>query len=108
MTTENGLTVPDVCEILLQRGADEEVVGAILFYAALDNLEENEVPASDASARGLLYILDALVCDGELSISCSRAGYLCAVWKYPDGRASTSGARMRIRWSMQPQTLGER
>ena len=85
MTPENGLTIPDVCEILLQSGADEEVVGAIIFYAAPANLEENEVPASDTSARGLLYILDALVCDGELSISCSKAGYLCAVWNYPDG-----------------------
>ena len=80
-------TVGDVCDILRLWG-EESLANRITYFASQDDLDEEEVPVTDASACGFLRFLRDIQFDGNLQLTCSPEGWLCATWHFNDARSA--------------------
>ena len=80
-----GCAVDLVCDFLRRQG-HISLADRIGYFASDDDLDDGDVPLTPASSRGFLRFLDAVKTDGDLDVTCTPEGWICATWSFSDKR----------------------
>ena len=63
-----------------------ELAERLAYFASDADLEDGDVPLTLASARGFLAFFGAVASEGEIDLTCSQEGWLCAGLRFADQR----------------------
>ena len=94
MTTSRPLTpdalarlrsVAEVCDVLRGWGWPD-LADRLVYFASDEDLDDGDVPLTLESARGFLAFLGAVETEGEIDLTCSQEGWLCAGLRFEDKR----------------------
>ena len=80
--------VEDISHILRFWG-EEKLARRIIYFASEEDLEDDDVPLTPESARGFFLFFGLVKSEGDVSLTCSPEGRLCASWKFADKREAT-------------------
>ena len=78
-------SVAEACDVLRAWGY-ADLADRLGYLASDADLEDGDLPARLESVRGFLAFFGAVETDGEMHLGCSREGWVCAEWDYPDQR----------------------
>ena len=74
-----------VCDVL--RSWDFfDLADRLAYFASDADLEDGDVPLTLESAQGFLAFFGAVETDGEIRMTCTQEGWLCAEWEFADKR----------------------
>ena len=69
---------------------NEESLGERIAYFASDaELDEGDVPLTAESAIDFFDFFRSVESEGQITLSCSPEGWLCASWRFPDKRGAS-------------------
>jgi hypothetical protein len=94
MTTSRPLTpdalarlrsVAEVCDVLRGWGWPD-LADRLVYFASDEDLDDGDVPLTLESARGFLAFFGAVETEGEIDLTCSQEGWLCAGLRFEDKR----------------------
>ena len=78
-------SVAEVCDVLRGWGR-ADLADRIAYFASDADLDDGDVPLTLESALGFLAFFGAVESEGEVSLTCSQEGWVCAEWDFPDRR----------------------
>ena len=78
-------SVAEVCEVLRAWGYPD-LAERLAYFASDADLDDGDVPLTLESALGFLAFFGAVESEGEIGLTCSQEGWLCADWRFPDHR----------------------
>ena len=76
------------CDILRLSGKGP-LADRLTYFASDEDLDDGDVSLTEASAFGFLSFLSMVESEGNISLTCSPEGWLCAVWRFPDNRRAS-------------------
>jgi hypothetical protein len=76
------------CDILRLSGKGR-LADRLTYFASDEDLDDGDVSLTEASAFGFLSFLSMVESEGNISLTCSPEGWLCAVWRFPDNRRAS-------------------
>ena len=85
MTLSDVATISDISAFLRDMG-DIDLGDRLDYLASDEDLEPGESPATLESARGFFDFYLSVESDGQVGLSCSPDGWICAEWWFPDKR----------------------
>ena len=78
-------SVAEVCDVLRSWG-EPSLADRIGYFASEEDLDDGDVPVTLESARGFLAFFGAVESEGEVRLTCTPEGWICAEWDFPDNR----------------------
>lgn len=78
-------SVAEVCDVLRGWGRPD-LAERLAYFASDADLDDGDVPLTLASARGFLAFFGAAETEGEIDLTCSQEGWLCAGLRFEDKR----------------------
>ncbi len=78
-------SVAEVCDVLRCWG-ESDLADRIVYFASEDDLDNGDVSVTLESARGFLAFFGAVESEGEVRLTCTPEGWICAEWDFPDNR----------------------
>ena len=78
-------SVAEVCAVLRGWGRPD-LADRLAYFASDEDLDEGDVPVTLASAQGFLAFFGAVETDGEIRMTCTQEGWICAEWDFTDHR----------------------
>ena len=86
MALSSALSIAEISALL--REMDEgDLADRLDYLASEEDLEPEESPATDESARGFFEFFTAIESEGKVGLGCSPEGVICAEWRFQDQRA---------------------
>ena len=74
-----------ICDILSSWG-HPDLADRLAYFASDEDLDDGDVPVTLASAQGFLAFFGAVETDGEIRMTCTQEGWICAEWDFTDHR----------------------
>lgn len=78
-------SVAEVCEVLRAWGYPE-LAERLAYFASDADLDNGDVPLTLESARGFLAFFGDVESEGQVDLTCSQEGWLCAGLRFEDQR----------------------
>ena len=78
-------TIAEACDVLHAWG-HPDIADRLAYFASDADLEDGDVPLTLESAQGFLAFFGAVANDGQIRITCTQEGWLCAEWEFDDKR----------------------
>ena len=78
-------SVTEVCDVL-RCWAEPDLADRIAYFASEDDLDDGDVPVTLKSAQGFLAFFGAVESEGEVRLTCTSEGWICAEWDFTDVR----------------------
>ncbi len=78
-------SVAEVCGVLRGWG-QPDLADRLVYFASDEDLDDGDVPLTLESARGFLAFFGAVETEGEIDLTCSQEGWLCAGLRFEDKR----------------------
>ncbi len=78
-------SVAEVCDVLHGWGRPD-LADRIAYFASDEDLDDGDVPVTLESAWGFLAFFGAVESEGEIRLTCSQEGWICAEWDFADKR----------------------
>ena len=78
-------SVAEVCDVLSGWG-HPELAERLTYFASDQDLDDGDVPLTLESAQGFLAFFGAVETEGEIDLTCSQEGWLCAGLRFEDQR----------------------
>ena len=92
-------SIADVCAIL-RAWSGPDLADRLAYFASDEDLDDGDVPLTLESALGFLAFFGAVESEGEVSLTCSQEGWICAEWDFPDPDRRDAGL-----WFLDDQRL---
>lgn len=79
-------SIAEACEVLCAWGYSD-LAERLAYLASDEDLDDGDRPATLESARGFLAFFGAVEsAEGDISLTTSPDGWICADWRFPDDR----------------------
>ena len=78
-------SIAEACEVL-RAWAYPDLADRLAYLASDEDLDDGDRPATLESARGFLAFFGAAESEGEIDLTCSQEGWLCAGLRFEDQR----------------------
>lgn len=78
-------SIAEACDVLRAWG-HPDLANRLAYLASDEDLDDGDLPATLESARGFLAFFGAVETDGNIDLTCSQEGWLCAGLRFEDQR----------------------
>ena len=78
-------SIAEVCDVLRGWGRPD-LAERLAYFASDEDLDDGDVPLTLESARGFLAFFGAVETEGNIDLTCSQEGWLCAGLRFEDQR----------------------
>ena len=80
------LTIAEI-SVLLREMGEGKLADRLDYLASDEDLESEDAPATDESARGFYEFFCSVESEGKVGLACSPEGCISAEWRFDDSRA---------------------
>ena len=74
-------SVAEVCDVLRSWG-EPDLADRIAYFASDTDLDDGDVSVTLESAQGFLAFFGAVESEGEVRLTCTSEGWICAEWDF--------------------------